>query len=206
VCLMALFEHRGKRPQIDPSAWIAPTATIVGDVTIGAESTVAFGAVVTAESGPVTLGRQCVVMENAVLRGVSGYPLVIDDNVLVGPHAHLSGCHVEREVFVATGASIFNGAVLGAGSVVRINGVVHVRTSLAAGAIVPIGWVAVGDPAEILPPEKSDRQSALLLERDFSGTVFGLEKRSVAEMTQRYSASLRRYREIRPVDSTTDDP
>jgi len=68
------------------------------------------------------------------------------DHVLVGPHAHLSGCTVEDCVFVATGACVFNGARLGARSEVRINGVVHVNTAVPAGATVPIDWVAVGDP------------------------------------------------------------
>ena len=100
-------------------------------------------------------------------------------------------------MFIATGVSVFNGAVLEAGSTVRIHGVVHVRSRLAAGAIVPIHWVAAGDPAEILPPEQHERISELLQERGFSSTVFGLEKRSVSEMTKRYTQALQRYRDLR---------
>ena len=59
-----LVEHEGQRPRIHPSARIAPTAVICGDVTVGADCSIGFGAVVTAESGPVTIGTSCIVMEN----------------------------------------------------------------------------------------------------------------------------------------------
>ena len=135
-----ILEHEGRSPRIHASAYVAPTATVAGDVTIGPESRVLFGAVLTSEGGPVVLGRRCVVMEQAVLRGTKAHPLRLGDHVLVGPHAHLSGCTVEDDVFIATGASVFNGARLGARSAVRINGVVHIKTALAPDAVVPIGW------------------------------------------------------------------
>ena len=109
-----LLEHQGKRPHIHETAYIAPTATVCGDVTIGAESRVLFGVVLVAEGGPVTIGAQCIIMEQAVLRGTARHPVRLGDHVLVGPHAHLSGCTVADSVFVATGASVFNGARLGA--------------------------------------------------------------------------------------------
>lgn len=184
-------------PRIHDDAWVAPSATLVGDVSIGAATVVLHGAVITAESGPVHIGRECVIMENAVLRGVAHHPLRLDDNILVGPHAHLTGCRVEREVFVATGASIFNGAVLEEGCIVKINGIVHVRTRLSAGAVVPINWVAVGDPAQVLPPEDDERLAALLRERNFSRTVFGMD-RDMTRMTKQYAAGLRdTYRNLR---------
>ena len=104
-----LLEHQGERPRIHETAYIAPTATVCGDVTIGAESRVLFGAVLVAEGGRVTIGEHCIVMEQAVLRGTTRYPVHLGNHVLVGPHAHLSGCTVEDSVFVATGASVFNG-------------------------------------------------------------------------------------------------
>src|SRR5207253_1484986 len=109
-----ILEHGGKRPRIHASAYVAPNATICGEVTVGAESRVLFGAVLTAESGPVTIGERCIIMENAVIRGVAHNPASLGHHVLVGPHAHLSGCRVEDDVFIATGACIFNGAAIGA--------------------------------------------------------------------------------------------
>src|ERR1051326_990097 len=116
-----LLEHRGKRPTIHPSAYIAPTATVCGDVTVGENSRVLFGAVLVAEGGPVVIGAHCIVMENAVIRGTPAFPTRIGNHVLVGPRAYLTGCEVEESVFLATGATIFNGAQIGAQAEVRIN-------------------------------------------------------------------------------------
>lgn len=157
-----LLTHQGASPRIHPSAYVAPNATISGDVTIGPESRVLFGAVLTAEGGPISIGSRCVIMEQAVIRATRRFPVSIGDHVLVGPHAHLSGCTVHDNSFIATGASIFNGAELRPRATVRIKGVVHIRTTLPEGALVPIGWVAIGDPVEILPAHEHERISALM--------------------------------------------
>jgi carbonic anhydrase/acetyltransferase-like protein (isoleucine patch superfamily) len=168
-----LIEHRGATPRVDPTAYVAPTAVLCGDVAVGAGCRILFGAVVTAEDGPVRLGARCIVMEHAVLRGRDGHPALLGDDVLVGPHAHVNGARLEDEAFVATGAALFPGSVVGRGAEVRINGVVHVRSVLAPGAVVPIGWVAVGDPAAILPPGAHDEIWAVQRRLDFVGTVTG---------------------------------
>jgi carbonic anhydrase/acetyltransferase-like protein (isoleucine patch superfamily) len=189
-----IIEHEGKGPTIDPTARIAPTAVICGDVIIGAGTSIGFGAVLTAESGPVRIGAECVVMENAVLRGVVAAPLVLGNRVMVGPRASLSGCTIENEAFIATGAAVFNGAQIGPGAEVRINGVVHIGTRLPAGAMVPIGWVAVGDPAEILPPDRHEEIWAIQRMLDFPKRVFGLERRPdlIALALPRYAKALGR--------------
>lgn len=171
-----LIEHEGRRPRVDPTARVAPNATICGDVTIGAGTSVGFGAVVVAESGPVVIGAGCVVMDTAVLRGVRGAPLTIGDRVMVGPRACLTGCMVADEAFLATGCAVFNAARIGRGAEVRVNGIVHLRTVLPEGAVVPLGWVAVGDPAEILPPEAHERIWSIQKPLDFPRTVFGVER------------------------------
>jgi carbonic anhydrase/acetyltransferase-like protein (isoleucine patch superfamily) len=200
-----LIEHRGERPRVDPDAWVAPTAVLCGDVRLGAGSRVLFGAVLVAEGGPVEIGRHCVIMENAVIRGSGRHPARIGDHVLIGPRACLSGCTVEDRVFLATGATVFNGAVLGRGSEVRVNGVVHVKTRIPPGSTVPIGWVAVGDPAEILPPSEHDRIWAVQGPLNFPREVFGLERGDdpaalIESITARYSRALSRHREDRSLD------
>jgi carbonic anhydrase/acetyltransferase-like protein (isoleucine patch superfamily) len=82
--------------------------------------------VLTADGGPVTVGEHCVVMEGAVLRGTRAHPLTLGNHVLVGPHAYLTGCRIEDEVFIATGAMVFNGAVMGRASSVALAGAVHI--------------------------------------------------------------------------------
>ena len=193
-----LIEHQGKQPHIHESAYIAPTAVICGDVTIGEDCRILFGAVIVAEGGPVEIGRQCIVMENAVIRGSRHHPVSIGDHVLVGPRAYLTGCTVEDDVFLATGAAIFNGAHIGARAEVRVNGVVHLTTALPPDAVVPIGWIAVGDPVEILPPTEHDRIWRIQEPLDFPQTVFGLERAPegetiMPEMTRRYTRALARH-------------
>ena len=129
---------------IDASAWIAPTAVVTGDVTLGPGARVLHGAVLNGDRGPVVLGADVVIMENAVLRGRPEHPLLVGDAVLVGPHAHLNGARIEDEVFVATGVSVFAGAVAGARSELRVGSVLHVNSHLPADTVVPIGWIAAG--------------------------------------------------------------
>jgi carbonic anhydrase/acetyltransferase-like protein (isoleucine patch superfamily) len=143
-------------------------------------------------------------METAVLRAGRRAPLRVGNNVLVGPRAYLSGCIVEDCAFLATGAIVFNHAVIGSGAEVRINGVVHLRTRLPAGATVPIGWVAVGDPAAILPPDRHEEIWAIQKPLDFPKVVFGLDRLAegesiMPELTRRYAAFLRHHAEDEPV-------
>jgi carbonic anhydrase/acetyltransferase-like protein (isoleucine patch superfamily) len=129
--------------------------------------------------------------------------LRIAENCLVGPRAYLSGCTLERHVFVAAGASVFNHAVLGERTEVRINSVVHISTRLAADATVPIGWVAVGDPARILPPDRHEAIWAVQSGLDFPGVVFGLQRPAAGgtimpELTRRYARFLAGHRDDAP--------
>lgn len=168
-----LLEHRGKRPIIDKSAYVAPSAVLCGAVVVGAGARILHGAVVTAEDGDIRLGAHVIVMENALIRGRANHPVVVGDSVMIGPHAHVNGATVGFGAFIATGASLFPGSIIGDGAEVRINGVVQVNTRLDAGAVVPIGWVAVGDPAQILPPDKHDEIWAIQRDLNFVGTVYG---------------------------------
>ena len=200
-----LLEHAGKRPQVHESAYVAPNATLSGEVSVGAGSRVLFGAVLTADGGPVSIGEHCIVMENAVIRGTRRHPARLGDHVLVGPRAYLTGCEVADCVFLATGATVFNGARIGARAEVRINGVVHLKSVLAEDATVPIGWVAVGDPAEILPPEAHPRIWALQEPLDFPGEVFRLARPGpgetiMPELTRRYAKALAAHRDDRRLD------
>lgn len=193
-----LIAHEGCSPTVHPAAYVAPTATLCGDVRVGAGCRVLFGAVLTAEGGPVELGEGSIVMENAVLRGTRRDPLILGRQVLVGPASYLTGCRVEDEVFLATGSRVFNGARIGTRSEVRINGIVHLRTVLPADSMVPIGWVAVGDPVRILPPEDHDGIWAVQKNLDFPGYVFGLDRPADGEslmpaISERFGRGLGRH-------------
>jgi carbonic anhydrase/acetyltransferase-like protein (isoleucine patch superfamily) len=202
---MPVFEHQGHSPVVHPTAYVAPTATLCGDVRVGAGARVLFGAVLTAEGGAVRVGPECIVMENAVLRGTRRDALSLGRHVLVGPGSYLTKCTIDDEVFLATGSRVFNGARIGTRAEVRINGVVHLRTVLPPDTTVPIGWIAVGDPAELFSPDQHEAIWAIQQSLDFPGYVFGLDRPGEGEsimpaLTQRYGEALARHLDDRPVD------
>jgi carbonic anhydrase/acetyltransferase-like protein (isoleucine patch superfamily) len=156
-----------------------------GDVNVEADVHISFGAVVMGEEASVTIGSGCIIRENVVIRSSPKHPVRIGDAVLVGAHSALYGCTVQANVFLATGVTVFHGACIEAGAEVRINGVIHVNTRLAEGATVPIGWVAVGDPATILPPGAHDEIWRIQRELDFPGTVYGVRRGPNGEVDMR---------------------
>ena len=195
-----ILEYGDKKPEMEQSAYVAPNAVVRGDVRIGSGSAILFGAVISAEGGPVKIGCDCVVMENAVIRGTPKNPVSIGNRVLVGPHAHLTGCEVQDDCFLATGVTVFNAACIEKGVEVRVNGVVHVNTRLPAGSVVPIGWVAVGDPAEVHPPSEHDRIWEVQRGLDFPGTVWGVDRVvPKGERTKRYAKALMRHKADRVI-------
>jgi carbonic anhydrase/acetyltransferase-like protein (isoleucine patch superfamily) len=175
-CVAMILTHRGERPVIPESAYVAPSAVLCGAVTLGERARVLHGAVLTAEDGEIWIGDDVVIMENALVRGRSRHPATVGDAVLIGPHVHLNGAAVEDEVFIATGASLFPGSVAGRGSELRINSVLHVNSRLAPETTVPIGWVAAGDPAQLFSPDQHDALWRVQAELDFPATVYGVAR------------------------------
>lgn len=185
-------------PSIDPTAAIAPTAVLRGDVRIGPNVVVRDGAILVADGGTIALGDSTIVMEHAVIRSTAADNCTIGSHVMIGPHTHLTGCTVGDEVFIATGASVFNGATLRKWSEVRINGVVHIDTLLEEDTTVPIGWIAVGNPASIFPPERHDDIWAIQKDLNFPYRVFGEPRQSdtgvslMRRMIGKYASALRK--------------
>jgi len=193
-----IIAHNGVAPRIDPAAWVAPDATVCGDVEIAAGARVLHGARIVGEAGgTIRIGRDVIVMENAVVRAGPKHPCSIGDHCLVGPHAHVTGCTIEEQVFIATGASIFHGAHVGKGAIIRVDGIVHLKTRLEPGAVVPIKWIALGDPAQLFPPEQHEELSVVLRALNFSMTVYGLDPATperMKEVTRRLSDALGAHR------------
>lgn len=197
-----MISYNNRAPVIHPTSWVAPDATICGDVTIGAYTRVMWGARVVAEGDQIEIGEYCIIMENAVLRSTTRHSLRIGNHCLIGPNAHVVGCLIEDQVFIATGAAIFHGAKLGKGSEIRINGVVHLKSYLPAGATVPIGWVAVGDPASILPPDQHDKIWAIQKPLNFPLEVYGVDRTEadiMIKVTKRLSEALGKHKDDKVV-------
>lgn len=149
---MALYELEGVAPTlpVDGSAWIAPSADVIGDVRLGEGASIWFGAVVRADNTPITIGTRSNVQDGAMLHSDPGVPLTIGEDVTVGHHAILHGCTVGNRVLVGMGATILNGAVIGDDCLVGAGALVT------EGKVFPPGSLIVGSPAVVkrtLSPE-----------------------------------------------------
>lgn len=140
---MSQFPDLG-RPTVDPTAFVADTARIFGDVTIGAAASVWFGASIRAEVAPVTIGAGTNIQDNAVIHTDEGFPVHLGAAVTIGHSAIVHGAIVEDGALVGMGAVLLNGAVAEAGSYVAAGCLVT------PGAIVPAGMLAVGSPMKVL--------------------------------------------------------
>jgi carbonic anhydrase/acetyltransferase-like protein (isoleucine patch superfamily) len=194
-----IIKHLDKTPQIDPSAYIAPTATVCGDVKIGKKSCILFGTSIIAEGGRIEIGDNCILLENAVIRSSDKHSTIIGNNTLIGPNAHLVGCTIEDYVFIATGASILHGAKVGARSEIRINCVVHLRTNIPPDTTLPINWVAVGNPAKIFQPHEHEKIWAVQKLLNFPKFVYGVDRPEkgqtiMSEITERYSKIFEKHK------------
>jgi len=117
----------GRHPQIEDTAWVAPGATVVGDVRLGDRTSVWYGAVLRGDTEPITVGDRTNVQDGCVLHADPGFPATVGAGCVVGHRAILHGCTVEDGCLIGMNATVLNGARIGAGSVVG------------AGAVVPEG-------------------------------------------------------------------
>ena len=138
---------RGQRPTVDPSAYVAETATVVGDVHIGARSSVWFGTVVRGDVNHVRIGARSNVQDNSVVHVTGGtHPTVVGEDVTVGHRAVLHGCTVHDRCLIGIGAIVLDGAEIGPDAMVG------------AGALVPPGMkvpprtLVLGTPARVVRP------------------------------------------------------
>ncbi len=201
-----ILERGGVRPAIDETANVSPMAVVAGDVRIGPHTVVLPGAVISSEGAPVRIGGRCVIMENAVIRGAGVHNCTLGDHVLVAPHTHISGAVVGRCCFIATGASLLNGAVVEEGSLVDVQAVVHLGSHVPPGTRVPMSHVAMGNPAKIYPPDALGDEPALMNFSRFARNVFGVDATRLSdaettrEICKRYSSALARHAHDRVVE------
>jgi carbonic anhydrase/acetyltransferase-like protein (isoleucine patch superfamily) len=114
--LIMIVSSGTKKPTIHASAYVAPTATVSGDVTIEEGCAVLFGAVITAEGAPVVIGANSVIMENAVLKSSGGsamqFPLSVGESCIIGPGAYVVGATLEPGCFISAGSRVRNGETI----------------------------------------------------------------------------------------------
>jgi len=138
------------KPQIDDQAFVAPTAVVVGAVTMGPHSSIWYGAVARADADQIEIGEGSNVQDGCTLHSDEGFPLLIGKGVTVGHRVVLHGARVDDDVLVGMGSIVMNGAHIGSGSIVAAGAVVT------PGTVVPPNSVVGGVPAKVLRPATDD--------------------------------------------------
>ncbi|MFY0643730.1 MAG: gamma carbonic anhydrase family protein [Bacteroidia bacterium] len=130
--------------QIDDTAFIAPNATVIGDVHIGEESSVWYGAVIRGDSDEIRIGKRSNIQDNAVIHIDPDFPVCIGDDCIVGHGAIIHGATLENNVLVGMNAVVLNGAKIGAYCIIGANALVT------AGMVIPEGSLVLGSPAKVV--------------------------------------------------------
>lgn len=130
-------------PTLADSAWLAPSATVIGDVTLGADASIWYGAVARADVAPITVGAGTNIQDNVTLHADPGFPLTVGANVSVGHNAVLHGCTIGDDSLIGMGAVVLNGARLGAHCLVAAGAVVLEGTE------IPPRSLVAGVPAKV---------------------------------------------------------
>lgn len=156
-------------------AWAAPSADLIGDVRMGARSSIWFGAVVRADNTPIEIGEESNLQDGAVGHSDPGAPLTIGTRVTIGHQAIVHGCTIADDCLVGMGARILNGAVLGPFCLVGAGALI------AEGKRFEEGGLIVGVPARLVRPLRDSEKAAI-----------GLSAAHYAEKAARYAASLQR--------------
>ena len=172
---MAVYAIGDAVPDIHPEAYIHPDATVIGQVTVGAGSTVWPGAVLRGDYGPITVGDRTSIQDGTVVHATETLPTVIGSDCVVGHIAHLEGCVVEDGCLIGSGSVVLHRAVVRTGALVGAN------AGVSNGTEVPARAMALGVPAKI-------RENAV-------------PEGSFDDAVARYVANGKRYRqELRRID------
>jgi carbonic anhydrase/acetyltransferase-like protein (isoleucine patch superfamily) len=142
-----------RKELVDPTAYIAPGAVVVGDVTIGDNSSVWFNAVIRGDTEAIRIGSRTNVQDLCMLHADEGFPCVLGDRVTLGHAAIVHGATVEDDCMIGMRAVVMNGAKIGSGSIIAVGAVVTEGTE------IPPGVVAMGVPAKVKrEASRRDRQ------------------------------------------------
>ena len=139
-----IYALDGIAPQIDPSAWVADEATLIGKVVVGAEANIWFGAVIRGDNEEIRVGAGSNVQENAVLHTDMGYPLTIGTNCTIGHQAMLHGCTIGDGTLIGMGATVLNGARIGKGCLIGACALIT------EGKEIPDGSLVMGSPGKVV--------------------------------------------------------
>jgi carbonic anhydrase/acetyltransferase-like protein (isoleucine patch superfamily) len=141
---MPLFAFEGREPKVSPQAWIAPTATLIGDVLVEADASIWYGAVLRADFGPIVVRRGANVQDGSVLHGGAEPVTEVGEGATVGHLCVVHGAVVHEEALIGNGATVLDGAVVGRRALVAAG------CTVPPGMVIPEGVLAVGVPARVV--------------------------------------------------------
>ncbi len=192
-----LFSRNGVKPAVDETASVAPTASIVGNVTISAGCYVGHGAVIESSGPLVELGAGVLVTANAVIRSTGGryrpaFPVTIGANTLVAPQSVLIGCSIGADCYVATAVIVFQGADVGDGSRLGAGSIVHTGAVLPPASRVGFRQIAAPDDGGVRITSDLDEARRLVGQADFFGNVFDVREDDTLALHRRVIEELQR--------------
>ena len=139
-----LLSFQKKNPRIDSSAFIVKSSAIIGDVVIGAESSIWFNAVIRGDVNYISIGKRTNIQDGCVLHvSRKSYPLIIGDEVTVGHNATLHACTIESRCLIGMGAIVMDGSIIGENCIIGAGSLVTPNTTIQPGCLV------IGAPAKV---------------------------------------------------------
>lgn len=147
--------YNGKQPIIDPTAFVAPGAYLIGDVAVGAESTIWFNAVLRGDEGAITIGSRCSIQDNSTIHLYEGAPVTVEDEVTVGHNVILHGCTIRKRSIIGMGSTILDHADIGEECIIGAN------TLIPSGKVIPPRSLVVGSPGKVVR-ELTDKDFELI--------------------------------------------
>jgi carbonic anhydrase/acetyltransferase-like protein (isoleucine patch superfamily) len=150
-----LARHLSKTPDVARANWVAANATVVGDVTLGPKSSVFYGAVLRGDIARIVVGEGSNIQDNCVVHLADDLDAIIGNWCTIGHAAIVHACTIEDECLIGMGATVLDGARIGARSIVGAGAVVTPRTQ------IPPGSMVLGAPAKVVRPLKEEEQRGL---------------------------------------------
>ncbi|HEY9871139.1 MAG TPA: gamma carbonic anhydrase family protein [Candidatus Obscuribacterales bacterium] len=150
-----LVSYAQKMPEVDASAFVAPTAVLIGRVTVGQRSSIWFNCVLRADINVIEIGTDTNIQDGCLLHVTSQYQCIIGDRVTVGHGAIVHGCRIESDCLIAMGAVVLDGAIVGSGSIVAAGAVVS------PGSAIPAGSLVMGVPGKVVRGVSSEDRTRI---------------------------------------------
>ncbi|MCP1151815.1 gamma carbonic anhydrase family protein [Peribacillus frigoritolerans] len=139
-----IIPYNNKKPSINDTVFVAPGAHLIGDISIGKESTIWFNAVLRGDEDSITIGEKCSIQDNSTIHLFEGCPVVIEDEVTVGHNVILHGCKIGKRSIIGMGSTILDNVEIGEECIVGAN------TLISSGKIIPPRSLVIGSPGKVV--------------------------------------------------------